>query len=258
MKLLVVLLCCLLSGCAIARDINPDPLPQKDSLNILCLNMKGFDVHSQSARMAPIVDIVNNEGIDVLLLQEGTLGFFGGDSIGVLQKKLNYTFDCYKESSFGIKSIYEYQIGILSRFNLTEKRTVPSVVIGEDQYFIGAKRIVSSRVDIDGIGSVYLVTLHFHSSTIKSVNEDQFKQLVDYLAAFDQSSLTIVAGDFNAPIATVQSYLYPLGFNLIIGNGVDSIWVKNGTGTGKVVFSDHFVSDHSGLVAEIRANTPYN
>lgn len=229
-------------------------------MKILCLNLKAKDEqHSQEERLNVVADFCNNNLIDVLLLQEGTYGFVGGNSIKRLESKLQRSHYFYQEPCFGYWSMYQYQCGIITSyaFHNTDSCAckIKSTCLVDSLYLPGAKRVISVNSYVPNIGNVCFVTCHLDSNpATEYLRTVQLSCLNIFLYKKKLTSdVVILGGDFNNDYNTMSENL-SYGYSNIITDGPDGIWISADSKLntiGRLVFQDHYVSDHCGLVAEI-------
>jgi endonuclease/exonuclease/phosphatase family metal-dependent hydrolase len=248
----------LLGGWAPLKSSPDSSWTPRDYLTVLSLNLKGHDPnYSREERLRPVVELCRAEKVDVLLLQEGVAGLVVRDSIKELQGQLGLAGRT-KAPVFGVWPFMTYEIGVLSRFPFN--RTVSagcgvSMVPTLDKLPIpGKRRIVGGHFQVPGLGAVKACSVHLASKPLNQ--EERMKQVTCLLAFISEQSrpdLEILGGDFNfRQNNPAYGLVQAAGFQGF-GSGVDFVFCRGGeVYDGKSVFTDHFVSDHCGILVKIR------
>lgn len=227
----------------------------KTEIKILNLNLKAYDSeHSQKERLQAVADFCNNNFVDVLLLQEGTWGLFGGNSIIKLKNMLYNDYYYYQEPCFGIWGMYQFQCGILSskakiredsiRCKIKSNSWIDSIPLP------GSKRIISMTTLCYG-KEISFINCHLDSNPKnEEEREKQLESLASYIFNKEISSdYVVIGGDFNTSLENVKKHFY--GYRNLIWNQTDGIFTNyEGKCESRVVFDD-FVSDHRGLLTTI-------
>ena len=170
-------------------------------MKILNLNMKVSDAqHSRADRMSPVAQLVKEEGVDVLLLQEGVRSCLVYDSIRSLNKLLG-GWNIYERSYVGVPFFWEFRVGILSRFPIVKTSSVylevPQDLLLDAVPLPGRRRAILARVQHPDFGEVEFVSVHLTAGPkTEQYRENQFIRLMNWLAPNWRP--VILGGDFNA------------------------------------------------------------
>ena len=259
MKTTAVLLVLLLLSACSRSLVNSDPgsLPNQDHLTVLSLNMKGYDPNaSREARMQPVVNLCKQEGMDLLLLQEGVSGLLKG-SIDLLRDKLTFPAS-FEAPVFGVWPFNLNNVGIISRYPWLETHSasceIKMVQVIDNLPIPGKRRVVMGQVHVPGIGQVNAYSVHLASGpTTQEERQKQVTCMLDFINSRPGAVMDILGGDFNfGPDNLAYQMILDTGFQGF-GQAPDFVFVRGhgGITEGKIVFTDHFVSDHCGILVKI-------
>jgi endonuclease/exonuclease/phosphatase family metal-dependent hydrolase len=260
MKTIILTLALLLAGCSTFHEVNGPAaaLPDQTSIKVLTLNLKADDSQPREARLEPVVAACKAQGVDILLLQEGASGVSETDNIDLLRAKLGYP-SMIEAPVFGVYPFKLNNVGIISRYPWLETNSSAcevQVVEKIDQLPIpGKRRVIMGQVYIPGLGQVYAYSVHLASSpTNQEERNKQVACMLEFIDSRPGGVLEILGGDFNfGEDNPAYQMIIRAGFKGV-GSAPDFIFVR---GAGEIIdwhpeFTDHFVSDHVGVVATIR------
>ncbi len=110
-----------------------------------------------------------------------------------------------------------------------------------------------AHLDVPGIGMINVYSTHMASSpTTQEEREKQVMEEIVFINSQMKADIDIFGGDFNFdntnPAYKIIQNSGFVGYDV----GVDHIMIRGGRIlSGEEVFSDHFVSDHSGILVEV-------
>jgi len=253
-------------------------------MKILTLNLHCFEESNISGNQKRIIDTILKEDIDVVLLQEVAqsknkkvvFNDIKEDNYGYKLKQdlaksnINYYYH-YKfgNQAFGM---YEEGLAILSKTKLTKKHHF-FISKTKDYNNWNTRIIVSAKTSIENKEIVF-INAHLGWTEGNEVFEDQVDSLMKNL---DNKDINIIAGDFNISPGTKEyKYFIEKGYkDLYYNNDVDyfnipthvsDIDQKDGQSridyimsnkefkiiNRKILFNKDMVSDHYGLLIEIK------
>lgn len=223
-------------------------------LRVLALNLCGFWTSPLADRLRAVADFIKGNRIDVLLMQEGIRSGFVYDSIRQLAGMLGY--EHFARSTFGFPVFYEYRVGVLTHFKIIRTASLACEVPQTE--WIDAiplpwrRRATAVTVDVPGLGITTLVSVHLTSSPkTQAAREEQFIRLWNWIDGLPLDDCCVIGGDFNTS-GINPAFSAVFGGAMITGRSPDYICVDGARIIkGTLVFTDHVVSDHAGVMAEI-------
>ncbi len=220
-------------------------------VKVLTLNLCASWASSRKQRLRMVADFVKANGIDVILCQEGVrICYPVYDSLRYLAGLLGY--DYIAKSAFGFPWLYEFRVGMISRYKIAHTAALSCEVPQTD--WLDAiplpwrARAVAAIVDVPDLGITALVSVHLTSAPKTDADKAKQLQLVSgWIAGLPARDVTICGGDFNT------SFEGESPFFLRTGQTPDYIFVAGAAlAKGYPVISDYLVSDHVGIVAEVK------
>jgi endonuclease/exonuclease/phosphatase family metal-dependent hydrolase len=235
----------LLSGCMTYSQ--GTMTPPRQLVKVLTINLCANWNAPRQDRADAIVSFCREEQVDIILTQEGIKGIGQFDMAKYIAGQLGYSY-C-QSPSFGVPGFLEYCVGIISTYSIKTNKKVGCQVSGGDPIdrvpFPGAARGLLANV-----GGINVMTSHLTVPVMQSAKEEQ----VSCLRAALPKGVSIWGGDFNFnrydlayPMVELQEALYvgPPQVDMIFFGGLSLV-------ESRLVFEDHFVSDHCGVLATFR------
>ena len=245
MKYLILVLAFLLSGCITGATGNLAQPEAKRTIKVLTINLCADWNAPRQARADKIVEFARAEQVDIILAQEGIKGLGQFDMVKYIAAQLNYSY--IQSPVFGFPGFYEFSVGIISNSPITDAKIVGCQVVGGDFIdnipFPGAGRGVLAN-----ICGIWVMSSHLTVPTAQDQRESQVRCLQ---AALPQG-MAIWGGDFNFNRDNPAYSLIKMDEAQYPGSAqVDMIFTRHMLCvSSEMVFEDHYVSDHSGVLAE--------
>ena len=260
-KTIYLLLIFIFIGCSTISVHNSfvESISNQDQITILSLNMMGYDPNnSRIDRMQPVIDLCKQDNVDILLLQEGYSGLFQRDSINYLRDELGFPAS-FEAPVFGVYPFSLQNIGIISRYPWLETDSSPceiQMIETIDNLPVPNKRrVVMGQIDVPGMGKINTYSVHMASSpTTEEERTKQISCIINFIDSKTNDSAEILGGDFNmSPDSPAYKVIIDAGFRGY-GQTPDFIFVRGPIEIvdWKLVFADHFVSDHCGILVKIQ------
>ena len=240
----LLLMLCLIFGCVSIQSNGVVPTDPK-TLKVLTINLCADWKASRQERADKIVSFVQNEKIDLILTQEGIRGVGQFDAVKYIAGKIGYSYA--QSPAFGVPGFFEYCVGIISATPLSNVQSVGCQVPGGDPIdqvpFPGAGRGILATV-----GTLRVLSSHMMAPVSQGNRENQVRCLAD-------SAPMIWGGDFNFNRDNVAYALIGLPEAAYPGDSqVDMIFGSLPVIESKAVFTDHYVSDHGGILTTFKRN----
>jgi endonuclease/exonuclease/phosphatase family metal-dependent hydrolase len=245
MHYLILILSLILSGCV--TDSQGIVNQSNENLKVLTINLCANWNASRKDRVDKLIEFIKAEKIDVILAQEGIRGIGQFNTIKYIAEELGYSY-C-QSPSFGVPGFIEYTIGVIAASPISESKVVGCQVSGGDPIdkvpFPG-----SGRGLLVNTGSLWFMVSHLTVPVERSQKEKQVQCLMKSIPA----GSVVWGGDFNFTRSDMVYPLIQMQEAVYSGNPqVDMIFYKGiALLNSKIVFEDHYISDHIGVLTEFR------
>ena len=239
---LFFVVCLFLSGCMTSSQ-GYKFLDIKPTVKVLSINLCADWANPRQDRANRIIQLVRDEKIDIVLTQEGIKGVGQFDMVKYIAETLDYSY-C-QSPAFGVPGFLEYCVGIISAYPISNAKTVGCQVSGGDPIdkvpFPGSGRGIMANVDGIQVMSSHLTV---------PVEQDQREKQVKCLRSALSPGTTIWGGDFNFNRNNPAYLLVNLQEALYSGEPRVDMVFSSGLSIleSRLVFEDHFVSDHYGVL----------
>ena len=221
-------------------------------MKILSLNLCAtYPGRSRHERLKMVRDFVLQEGIDILLLQEGVRSCFVYNTIHKLATMVNGL--SYGKTTFGWLFFWEFQVGVISRtgdigrpFSLGCE--VPQTDFLDSLPVLCRRRVAGVRLD-----GITFLSVHLSSSPkTYEDRKEQFNQLTEWIKGVPRP--LVIGGDWNVgPLSPelFSPFIYAARIDAVAPsiNGVDKVFTSEGLEllNYKMVLTEG-VTDHPGGV----------
>ena len=243
MKVIICIICLFLAGCITSSTGNLNSAPGP-TIKVLSINLCEQWHTPRQGRADKIIEFVKDRQVDIILTQEGMKGVGQFDAVEYIAAKLGYSYS--QAPTFGVPGFFEYCVGVISRYPITNSKPAGCQVEGGDPidnvYFPG-----SSRGLLVSTGGIHVMSCHL---TVPTELDQKIKQIQCLTSALPAGPI-IWGGDFNL---TRDNPAYPyIKFQEATYSGipqVDMIFFRGlSLLESKQVFEDGYVSDHNGIFA---------
>ncbi|MFA5137987.1 MAG: endonuclease/exonuclease/phosphatase family protein [Elusimicrobiota bacterium] len=224
---------------------------REPSLKVLTLNLCADWNAPRKARLQAVADFARDNRIDVLLVQEAVQGIGQGDAVRFLADRLGYSFR--QVPAFGVPVFFKFNIGVISRFPITESKPLGCRVPGGDAIDNipnpGGSRALAVRA-----GGLWFVTCHLTTPFTQENHEKQVRGILEKLDGLPAGDV-FWGGDFNSGRGNpVYALITKAGFKEAppAESGlVDMVFYRGRSWRltdSRLVLTGRYVTDHPGGV----------
>ena len=218
-------------------------MPPKDGIKVLTINLCADWQAPRQDRGDKIIDLVRQEQVDIILTQEGIQGLGQFDMAKYIAGQLGYSY-C-QAPAFGVPGFFAYCVCIISSYPIANSQVIGCQVAGGDPIdkvpFPG-----SGRGLLANIGGMWVMSTHLMAPVSQENKEKQIRCLSSALPP----GIVIWGGDFN--FTRIDPAYRFIGLDEAVYSGepqVDMIFSRGLTAKdARIVFADHYVSDHVGIL----------
>jgi|WetSurMetagenome_2_1015567.scaffolds.fasta_scaffold214230_1 endonuclease/exonuclease/phosphatase family metal-dependent hydrolase len=219
-------------------------------MKVLALNLCVSWKYTREARLSAVAHFCEEQGVDVLLVQEGVRSCFVYDTLRFLAKRLGFHQFC--KSNIGFPLFWEFRVGVLSRYPILSAASL-NLKIAQNGGLLDRfplpwrKRAVSVTVDVPGLGIANLISVHL-SSCAKTI-ADKARELAlvsEWRQTLSPCDVEVFGGDFNTSLDGMKA-------GTSFGASPDYVFVQGGQIINPLkVFPGQTVTDHDcGLLVEV-------
>lgn len=214
-------------------------------MKVLSINLATTWNAPRRDRLRAVADFVLDRGVDVVLFQEGVRSCYFYDT-GKMLNEMVGEWNLVARSAYGWPIAWESRVGIISRYRFISTDSlyceIPQTEFVDAIPLPWSKRAVAATVDVPDLGICNIVSVHLSSSPARELDRtNQLDKVWHWdVVQLPPADVRIIGGDFNQAMSGGAGEL------------PDYIIATKGTIiNSEMVFTDHFVSDHSGVLVEI-------
>ena len=245
--ILNLLLALLICGCCTFQPLGPSVPVGNQPIRVMTLNLCADWTAPRNDRLKAVATFCQDNQVDVLLVQEAVSGIGQGNAANFLAGKLGYYYS--QVPAFGFPLFYQFNIGVISRWPISQSRSLGCQVPG-GVFVDNVPNPCSSRALLVQTGGLWFATCHLIIPFTEENHERQVSCILGKLPAE-----VIWGGDFNSDRNNpAYSIITGAGFKDAPPAGaplVDLIFYRGANWrliSSTLVLTDHYVTDHPGGV----------